>query len=129
MKQKFISQSLVFLVIISCSATNENSENNLETYIESTTTSSSLVEDIGTSSTTTIIPAQLDKTYRNGKNFTLPTFNGNCPHKPDEILNLFNYWIEEFDLNISFDIVGEPVFGSGSKLQLENVLIKLLEAI
>lgn len=80
-----------------------------------------------TSPTTEFIDVKkLDNQYRNGNKFTLPTFNGNCPHKLDEIIELFNYWKKEFNLTISFDVMGEPVFGSASTLQLENCIDKII---
>ena len=69
---------------------------------------------------------QLDAKYRTDSSFILPTFNGNCPHKPSEIIELFNFWKLEFDLNISFDIIGEPVFGAGSKIQSEGCIDKII---
>ena len=35
---------------------------------------------------------KLDEQYRKNDKFILPTFNGNCPHQLDEIIELFDYW-------------------------------------
>jgi hypothetical protein len=87
-----------------------------------------IIEEVSSTPSTTesIDVINLDKQYRNENKFTLPTFNGNCPHKLDEIIELLNYWKKEFNLNISFDVMGEPVFGSASTLQLENCIDKII---
>ena len=69
---------------------------------------------------------KLDEQYRKNGKFILPTFNGNCPHQLDEIIELFDYWKLEFGLNISYDVLGEPTFGTGSSLQLENCINKII---
>ena len=69
---------------------------------------------------------KLDEQYRKNDKFILPTFNGNCPHQLDEIIELFDYWKLEFGLNISYDVLGEPTFGTGSSLQLENCINKII---
>ena len=69
---------------------------------------------------------KLDNQYRKNDKFILPTFNGNCPHQLGEIIELFDYWRLEFGLNISYDVLGEPVFGTGSSLQQENCINKIV---
>ena len=125
-----ISYLLIMLLAISCNTTEDiefNYGNEITEQEESNTDQSAPVIDENQKeiSTNLEIPV-LDKQYRKDSNFILPTFNGNCPHKLDEIIKLFDYWKSEFGLNISYDVIGEPTFGTGSSLQLENCINKII---
>ena len=125
-----ISYFLITLLAISCNTTEDieiNYDNAIVEQEESNTEQSAPVnkENQTEISTAVEIPV-LDKQYRKDLNFILPTFNGNCPHKLDEIIELFEYWKSEFGLNISYDVIGEPTFGTGSSLQLEDCINKII---
>ena len=122
--KKFI---VVLLFLSFCGGTAEL-ESEQEVSINSTIQTST---STSTSTPTSTIRNQvdfkkLDDQYRKNDKFILPTFNGNCPHRLDEIIGLFDFWRAEFGLNISYDVLGEPTFGTGSSLQLENCINKII---
>ena len=125
-----ISYLLIMLLAISCNTTEDiefNYDNEITEQEESNTDQSTPVIDENQKEISTNLEILvLDKQYRKDSSFILPTFNGNCPHKLDEIIKLFDYWKSEFGLNISYDVIGEPTFGTGSSLQLENCINKII---
>ena len=116
---KKISNFLFLAVIISCSQSGNSIDEILQeearsinSNVETTTTVKNFYE--------------LDTLYRDGSDFKLPTFNANCTHAVSEIVKLFDFWNEEYNLNLSYDILGQPVLGSGSELQMEKCVEKIV---
>ncbi len=132
MKNKLTIYLLFFIFVIGCSVNNSSEDEdinaNLSVEASSNNTTQITVNNVNDSSSNPISDdlLELDKKYRTNSSFVLPTFNGNCPHKLDEIIELFDYWKSEFGLNISYDVIGEPTFGTGSSLQLENCVNKII---
>ena len=85
-----ISYLLITLLAISCNTTEDiefNYDNTITEQEESNTDqSASVIEENQTEISTTFQTPVLDKQYRKDSNFILPTFNGNCPHKLNEII-------------------------------------------
>ena len=101
MKNNLLIYLLIFLFVISCSADNLSEGEDIGT-ISSIEISSNDFD----SNTINDNLIELDAKYRTDGSFVLPTFNGNCPHSRQSIIDLFNYWNKEFEINLTYNIGG-----------------------
>ena len=128
MKNKLIIYSLLFLISMGCSEDNLSNGGDSTTSssieISSSKTTHTTLNNINNSNSNAISDnlIKLDATYRTDGSFVLPTFNGNCPHSRQSIIDLFNYWNKEFEINLTYNISGYPVKGTGAKNLLPDCL-------
>ena len=74
---------ILFVLISFCGGTGES--------VSEQEVSENLTLQTSTSTTNNQVDfMKLDEQYRKNGKFILPTFNGNCPHQLDEIIELFD---------------------------------------
>ena len=128
MKNKLTLYLLFFIFVIGCSVDNlsegEDINSNLSVEASSTNTTQTTVNNVDDPNSNSISDdlLELDKKYRTDSSFVLPTFNGNCPHSRQSIIDLFNYWNKEFEINLTYNISGYPSTGTAANNQLPDCL-------
>ena len=126
MKNSKIFYLLITLLVVSCNTAEDveviYDNEIIEQEESSTEQSTQVVEEKETEVLVTTETLELDRKYRDDSNFILPTFNGNCPHSRQSIIDLFDYWNKEFAINLTYNISGYPATGTAAKNQLPDCL-------
>ena len=126
MKNSKIFYLLITLLVVSCNTAEDveviYDNEIIEQEESSTEQSTQVVEEKQTEVLVTTETLELDRKYRDDSNFILPTFNGNCPHSRQSIIDLFDYWNKEFAINLTYNISGYPATGTAAKNQLPDCL-------